>query len=282
MFMLERTLSSVLRCCVPLLSFVFTIACDRAASHEGGTLPFDAALSAPARRLEPLPEAESTPAAQRYAFQTPLPHPKPPPDAAVERYADLSTPSCLSQLRARKLPVKPARRRYAGMSAPVELHGPLHGVRFHVPRTIYGRLDCRLALLLDDWAKQLASEGVRAVHVNNMYRPGSSVAPKERGKPKKPSQHAAGLAIDVIAFELADGTRLDIEHDFHGVLGEPVCGPNSQVPAGHPKALRLRELTCQMAALGFCHHLYTPNRDQAHYNHLHCDLEAKNDYFDVR
>jgi hypothetical protein len=205
-------------------------------------------------------------------------------------------------VRGRKLPVKPVAGQPSGIETPLELTGPLHGVHFELPRGVYGLLDCRMALLLDDLAEQLSVMGIVGVEVNNIYRPGSELPlksgegfrstakptrpkpvrrtsskrrkppPKAAAKPLRPSQHAFGLAIDIMEFRLADGRTLNVERDWHGTLGAPVCGPGSQVTDGDAAGILLRNVTCAISRAGLCNHLITPNRDEAHRNHLHCDI----------
>jgi hypothetical protein len=176
-------------------------------------------------------------------------------------------------------------------------------VTFELPRSLYGYAECRLVLLLDEMAANLAAHDVVAVIVNNVYRPASTLAAKpapkpnptrksapatksKTSKPKKTgekkqapqpvrlSQHALGLALDIAGFRLADGRVLNVERDWHGVMGQAPCGPQSRVLDDHPAGITLRNLTCSIASAGYCNHLITPNRDEAHANHLHCDIEA--------
>jgi hypothetical protein len=170
--------------------------------------------------------------------------------------------------------VKPARGKTPGLAQPLRIDGSLSGVRFELPRSIHGLLDCRLVLLLDDLAKDLSARGVKAVIVNNVYRPGSKLPEPTPRSSLRVSQHALGLAIDITAFELEDATLLDVERDWHGALGAAPCGPSSTVLNDNPAGITLRNLTCAIAAAGYCNHLITPNRDAAHANHLHCDIEA--------
>jgi hypothetical protein len=148
-----------------------------------------------------------------------------------------------------------------------------------------------LVLLLDELAKELARVGVSSVLVSNTYRPGALLpaktpAPKGAPQPKSKSrrrapardarisQHARGLAIDIVEFRFADGRVLNVERDFQGTLGAPACGPESRVERETPESLALRDLVCAIARGGYCNHWITPNRDAEHFNHLHCDIEA--------
>src|SRR5690606_10996196 len=102
------------------------------------------------------------------------------------------------------------------------------------------------------------------------------------------SQHAYGLAADVVSVTLDDGRQLDVKEDFFGRRGEPPCGPEAAVhpPRGAPieqtdEAIRLRNLVCELARSGAFHHILTPNYNHAHESHLHLDLQRDNTYFSV-
>lgn len=237
------------------------------------------------------------------AFRTPLPVRARRDPAPAKRYAALSSKACLAELRARGVDARPIRGQAKGVETPLRLGAPLAGVRFELPRNVYGLMDCRLVLVLDDLARLLHAHGVAGVQVNNTYRPGSVLPPKtaprasgsrgsastkvrerparggkgKRAKPSqpaRPSQHARGLAIDITEFRLADGRILNVERDWRGQRGAPPCGPESRVEGSAPEGVLLRDLTCAIARHGLCNHLITPNRDPAHDNHLHCDIEA--------
>jgi hypothetical protein len=186
------------------------------------------------------------------------------------RIANASPGQCREEVRRRKLSVT-LLGGVAGVAAPVRLAGELSGVRFVAPgrKSVYGILDCRLAVVLDELAKLLAARGVVAVQVDNFYRPRSRLPGR-----KKKSQHAYGLAIDIYGFTLADGTTLVVEHDFHGTIGSTPCGPDAdRGPDGNPQALALRNLTCAIAQSRLFNHLLTPGYDRAHSNHLHADIQ---------
>jgi hypothetical protein len=188
-----------------------------------------------------------------------------------KRIANASPGQCREEVRRRKLAVTLLGGGVAGVAAAVRLSGELSGVRFVGPgrKSVYGILDCRLAVVLDELAKLLAPRGVVAVHVDNFYRPRSRLP----GRRKK-SQHAYGLAIDIYGFTLADGTTLVVERDFHGTIGSTPCGPDAdRGPHGKPQAVTLRNLTCAIAQSRLFNHLLTPGYDRAHSNHLHADIQ---------
>jgi hypothetical protein len=262
---------------------------DVAVSRQGSVSNAPPAVSSPPMAMPanvPNPEP---------SFRDPLPSRTRDQDAPAKRYASLQAAACHAELAARKMPVSPAKGKTPGLESPWKLTGPVGGVRFEMPKTLYGFADCRLLLLLDDLSKELAKFAVVGVTVNNIYRPGSVRADKEAlpAKPQKarkgkavvpaesarPSQHARGLAIDITEFRLSDGRSLSIEQGWRGKLGAPPCGPASEIlltPAetdSPAESVALRNLTCAIARAGFCNHLITPNRDAAHFNHLHCDIE---------
>ena len=187
-----------------------------------------------------------------------------------KRMANASPGQCREEVRRRKLSVT-FLGGAAGVAAPVRMSGELSGVRFAGPgrKSVYGILDCRLSVVLDELAKLLAARGVVAVHVDNFYRPRSRLP----GRRKK-SQHAYGLAVDIYGFTLADGTTLVVERDFHGSIGSTPCGPDAdRGPDGNPQAVALRNLTCAIAQSRLFNHLLTPGYDRAHSNHLHADIQ---------
>lgn len=94
--------------------------------------------------------------------------------------------------------------------------------------------------------------------------------------------------------DAAEGLRIgygeaDVEDDFLGELGKPVCGPEARiVPRPDSdweqiaRALRLRDLVCEWGRMGAFHHILTPNYDRAHRNHLHLDLQRDGRWFSLR
>ncbi|HLV65122.1 MAG TPA: extensin family protein [Polyangiaceae bacterium] len=176
---------------------------------------------------------------------------------------------CRKELRARRLPAEPTKP-HSGIATPLRLTGPLRGVRFISPgkRSVYGVLDCRLVLALDELSRVLAELDVVEVYIDNLYRPRARLPGK-----KARSQHAYGLAADIMGFKLADGRVLDIERDFHGTIGVPPCGPKSPPVELPSEGVLLREIVCRVAREGVFHHLLTPNFNRAHRNHLHVDIK---------
>jgi hypothetical protein len=115
------------------------------------------------------------------------------------------------------------------------------------------------------------------VYVDNFYRPKAHLPGK-----KSPSQHAFGLAIDIAGFGLSDGTVLNIERDFNGVVGEAVCGTNAGFSSRTRSSVLLRNIVCELAKLRAFNYLLTPNHDAAHHNHLHGDIKRNSRDYVVR
>ena len=152
----------------------------------------------------------------------------------------------------------------------MRITGPLRGVRFVTPgkKSIYGKLDCRLALVLDELAGVLERHGVASVRVDNLYRPRAKLPGRRTS-----SQHRYGLAVDVMAFELADGTTLSVESDWHGEIGSTPCGPEARLVDASPAAIALRNLVCDVARSALFHHILTPSYNDAHRDHVHLDIK---------
>jgi len=173
-------------------------------------------------------------------------------------------------MRARGLPVERVGGPTPGIATPVRLTGPLHGVTFRAPGrgSVFGVLDCRLVLALEELARVLERHAVAAIQIDNTYRPRARL-PGNR----KRSQHSYGLAADIRVIELADGRRLSVEQDWDGWLGGPACGPGSAPAAPSDETVALRNIVCAVAASAIFHHLLTPNFNAAHRDHLHFDIK---------
>lgn len=244
-----------------------------AATHQATHYPQDPAThGASAASAVPAPDPTRG---------SPLPVPAPPPQSPPAlTYASLSPEACANELAARQLPV----RRYSPNQAtrdvvlPVQLSGALNGVSIVMngakapgTRGDYDVFDCRLALSLDDWTRDLGRRGVRVLRHASLLRPGAVVRRSGR-----PSQHALGLAIDVASLELQDGTRYEIERDFSGAIGAPVC-----VEQAEPTARWLRALVCDTHQSRVFNLILTPNYNADHHDHVHLDLEPGKTWFNL-
>lgn len=234
------------------------------AIESSGDSGVDSMSSEPPRAEPPKPPETG------YPFQEPLPPRELARDAPASRAANLSPSACLAELKRRDLAVERDTGPASGIAAPVRITGPLRNVRFIAPgrKSVYGKLDCRLALALDELASVLERHGVVAVRVDNIYRPKARL-PGRRAK----SQHRYGLAIDLMAFDLADGSSLVVEHDWKGAPDGVPCGPESRLLEVTERAIALRNAVCDVARSGLFHHILTPSYDEAHRDHLHLDIK---------
>jgi hypothetical protein len=210
-------------------------------------------------------------------FRAPLPDTSRLLAGPAMKNANLSPSACKARLLAEKAPVA-FLRSAAGVATPTRILGPLGGITYQTaPASLpYGIVDCRLVLTLLDAAPLLRAHDVKSVRIDNFYRKGAKLPSR-----RKKSQHAYALAADVVSVTLSDGTLLDVEKDFHGHIGDPVCGPEAKLDSRDPRSLELRNLACDLGRSGLFHHILTPNHDRAHKNHLHLDIARDNQWFCV-
>lgn len=218
------------------------------------------------------------------AFQAPLPSRETRLSGPGTRIANLSPAACKARLKALDVtravvPAAPT----SGVATAVRIVGPLGDLELRVPapKFSYGTLDCRLAVLLLELAPELTRAGVVSLTIDGFYRKNARLG----GKKGKKSQHAYGLAIDLVTLQVKDedsGSRLELNvaRDFFGLQGEDPCGPEARL---HPpdtatsadirRGILLRNFVCRVAAGGWFHHVLTPNHDRAHESHLHLDIK---------
>ena len=185
-------------------------------------------------------------------------------------YAALSRDACEAELQKRTVGFVRAEDT-AGVRAPIRLSSTLHGVAFHSmfppaqrAKSKADLIDCRLALVLDDFAASLASKNIVEVIQLSAYR-----TKAEYGCTVKypGEQHCAALAIDVGSFVKRDGTRLVVERDFHGKIGSLTCG------TGVAPKNELWDMACSSAGKYF-QVVLTPNWNSEHKNHFHLELSV--------
>lgn len=215
----------------------------------------------------PLPEKREEP--ELYPFNEPLPGPVLPPNAPALRIANLSPAQCRAEVKRRKLPFKRDRRPTPGVATALRFTEPIHEVTFLAAgyRSKFGVMDCRLALAFVQLAEVLYAHGVTRMEMGTIYRI------KAKLPSHKPSQHAHGLAADVVGFKLYDDRELVVERDWQGEIGAPACGPDASLLQTTENSVTLRNLVCEIARRGIFHHLLTPNFNRAHHDHLHVDVK---------
>jgi hypothetical protein len=199
------------------------------------------------------------------------------------RYGRMDRTLCESELQRRAIPftaVDEAR----GVLAPVRLAGPLHGVTFRTGLPADERasspweiVDCRLALALDDFSAQLAAHDITQVIHFSMYRPPIASWPDGR----LASRHPGALAIDAATFVKKDGTKLEVERDFHGHIGAVTCGPSAGPHPATPAAVELRRIVCDAADAHLFNVMLTPDYNRPHRNHFHLEVTAGARWFVV-
>lgn len=200
-------------------------------------------------------------------------------DAPNYRYGRLDRDACESELTRRGVPFVRGEP-IEGVLEPVRLRGALHGVTVHMPttpkereRSIYEVFDCRLVLALDDFAELLARHDVVEMIHLNAYRPKSQHGCTAR---YWGLQHCAALAIDVRAFKKKDGSVLEVERDFHGRIGRPMCAGGERSGEGPspvtPGATELWGFVCEAARRALFNVMLTPNYNAEHKNHFHLEI----------
>ena len=164
-----------------------------------------------------------------------------------------------------------------GVHWPIRLTGPVAGVIFEPgdPNETFAVLDCRLAIVLHEWAKDLWRAGVRRVGYYSMYRPGARI----NGGPRV-SGHAHGLAIDAARFTLKNGAVLNVLENWESRdRGEAPC-PLREDESGGSRTLRA--ITCSAADRNLFQVVLTPHYNSAHDNHVHLEIKPEVDWTYVR
>jgi hypothetical protein len=220
--------------------------------------------------LAPASSSAATPGFESHPYHQPMPPVAGRITAPAMDFANLSPGACRTRVRKLGLPVKTAGGA-RGIATAMRLTGPLHGVKFRGPgpKSIHSLMDCRLVLTTNAFAEVLSRHGVIEVFYGNTYRKSARLP----GRRHKRSQHAYGLAMDIVWFKLADKTILRVEDDYHGQRGKPSCGPGAWLTQPTPNAIMLRNVVCDVARAGVFHHMLTPNYDSAHASHLHFDIK---------
>jgi hypothetical protein len=152
--------------------------------------------------------------------------------------------------------------RYAPAPMPASADGctianPVRVTAAAIPWNQPGLVDCGFALRLEAFAR----EDVEGAAIAQFHQPvlvihhlGTYACRRENGGHHRWSQHAAGLAIDIAGFELADGTVISVARDWR--------------PPG-PKHDFLHRVAVEACARFSV--VLTPDSDRDHYKHIHLD-----------
>jgi hypothetical protein len=188
-----------------------------------------------------------------------LPLPPEPPD-----------PECLRDLQAQDVPFEAAPPT-RGIRTPVQIVGPVAGIRLSPRAGRPALMDCELARALVEAAPVLLSSGIDHLSFSGAYDY------RTRRRSSQMSAHAFGLAIDVHALSGPAGI-FDVQRDFEAGSGrwrglKPSEGDLSGC-VGRPKraaARRLRQLACRLKHHSAFRVVMTPDDDADHRDHLHLE-----------
>ena len=138
--------------------------------------------------------------------------------------------------------------------------GVATGINLYAMPTMLNRpvtVDCGLAEALATWDRTVVQPTAREIFgqdVVKVHHYGGYVC-RERRSGGRLSEHAFGRAIDVAAFELADGTVISVHRQWN---------------AGDARQRFLRQVSA--GACPFFSVVLSPNSDADHANHLHLDV----------
>ncbi len=191
---------------------------------------------------------------------------------AAARWSIRDNQPCLAALREAAVPF----REHAGelatpVAAPVEITGPIEGVRFqmiHADRPLL--FACELAVRLPVLARVLRAHGIHAVAVISAYR-----------DHPRTSFHTLGMAIDMWRFfgkERPD-EPLSVLTDFERTPDHATC----EAPAAKTaKGAVLRDIACELARTHVFSSVLTPNYNEGHHDHFHLDVRPDDPRFFAR
>jgi hypothetical protein len=271
----------------------------RASGRSKPLPPLPAAVkqAQPEEPVEPAPAALEPKAETEALTDDPPAQPEPgaaasEPDVSVPgqkknppatRYARMSRAQCMREVKARGLPVQ-AVETARGVLAPVRITGALHGVLFHSAiaeaarkTSLFEIFDCRLVLALDDATTTLKKYDIVEVIHMSAYRPPSAKFWKDGAIG---TRHTGALAIDAGTFIKSDGSKFNVEKDFHGQIGQHPCSYPPKPST--PESASFRKLSCELIATELFHVFLTPGFNWEHRNHFHMEVSAGGTHFYVR
>jgi hypothetical protein len=196
--------------------------------------------------------------------------PLPSSPQVAHEIAALSDRQCIGAIRRAGIVWAPSARAQRGVGQPIFINGPIGGVTFRASgsHVVHELMDCRLAVALLRWSRQLRALGIREVVHLSIYRPASEHA--VQSQPVQ-SRHPGAMAIDAGVFVRDDGSLLSVLDHFRGSIGRPVCGAEARV-VRDPRARLLRTIACDAARRGLFHVVLTPNFNEPHRNHFHLEV----------
>jgi hypothetical protein len=168
--------------------------------------------------------------------------------------------ACMARLRQAKVAFRMLKG-VKGVRSPVEvltdrLGGVLYRRAWNNKRRFI--IDCRMVEALVVLGRSIRRAGVASVYFSSTWR-----YTMIRGQGRL-SQHAYGLAVDLIAIDGAFGYASVVRHYEKGVWG---CGERNKTPKG----AAWRKLFCVLGARGAFVQVFTPDTDQDHRDHWHVE-----------
>lgn len=163
---------------------------------------------------------------------------------------------CLARLQEAGVTAHRMRWTPTVVPTPVEVRGPVGGVRFVKTRPVPLYLSCEMAVRLPTIARVLRERGVTRVDVMSAYR-----------REPRTSFHSAGLALDLSAFHTPRG-EVVVEDHFELAPDTPTC--RAPAPEGW-RARLLWEVACELAETGRFSTVLTPAYGRGHQDHFHLD-----------
>jgi hypothetical protein len=211
------------------------------------------------------------------AQTTPVPQKRPEltgtkePDAALVRpQRREACPALLAGL-IEGLPAAPFSEGECGNDSPLKVTSA-GGVRFSAEATISCGMATALAALLPK-VSALASETLSAGLVAIENGPGYECRYRNRAATGKISEHAFANALDISAFILADGQRIEVGAHWPHLAAPPAEGQKPVPPAERAMTSQSKFLVrAHDAACGLFSTVLGPDENAEHREHFHADL----------
>jgi hypothetical protein len=227
-------------------------------------VPIIVAQAAWAQPQPPLPPPRPTEAPSPVTPPAPRPEGPPIPNTDAPPAIAEAT-ACATKLKAAGFEIEPAEpplatNEFCRIEAPVRLKAVPAPMRPNMAVQLTDKpvLACRFAEPFGRWIGDLVAPlaaGIKDAELKAVRTgPGFECRNRNRAAGGKLSAHAQGLAIDIVGFELANGSTLRIKRDA-GSAQDPALA-----------ALRT-------AACGWFTTILGPGSDEAHHDHLHVDIE---------
>ena len=185
-------------------------------------------------------------------------HPPPPSVPSVRADDPRAYRQCLADLAALGAKVQPLPdRTFANGCSAVSA---VKLVAIGIPVTNLGAMTCRLALPFVQWVQQIVQREARATlggYVVKIESFGTfACRPVDNVEGKKLSEHGRANAVDIAAFDLADGRRITVKDGWNGAD----AGARAFLRALHADA-------CRRFAI-----VLGPDANAYHRDHFHFDM----------